>query len=94
MATKATTTKQVDAKGRIVLGKKFAGKTVIVEEIDETEIRIVAAAVIPEREVWLHKNKDAATQVKAGLAAARAGAYSKIPPDLKADAKLVAELAD
>lgn len=94
MTTKATTTKEVDAKGRIVLGKKFAGKTVLVEEIDDTEIRIVAAAVIPERELWLHKNQRAMARVQEGLAAARAGRYSKSPPQLKADGKLVSKLRD
>ena len=88
------TTKEVDAKGRIMLGKKFAGKTVIIEEIDDTEIRIVAAAVIPEREMWLHKNKRAMARVQEGLALARAGVYSNSPPDLKADTKSVAEIED
>lgn len=94
MTTKATTTKEVDAKGRLVLGKKFAGKTVIIEEIDDTEIRIVSAAVIPERELWLHKNERAMARVQEGLALARAGVYSKNAPDLKADARCVDELAD
>jgi hypothetical protein len=74
------TIKEVDAKGRIVLGKKFAGKTVIVEEIDDTEIRIIAAEVIPQREFWLHKNKNAMASVQRGLAQAKAGQVTKINP--------------
>src|SRR6266404_5086680 len=52
----AMTTKTADNKGRIALGPRFANKTVIIEEIDETEIRVTVAAVVPERELWLHKN--------------------------------------
>ncbi|HEV3137962.1 MAG TPA: hypothetical protein VGZ26_08655 [Pirellulales bacterium] len=74
------TTKEVDAKGRIAIGKKFAGKTVIVEEIDDTEIRIIAAKVIPQREFWLHKNKKAMASVQRGLAQAKAGKISKVNP--------------
>ena len=88
------TTKTVDAKGRIVLGPRFANKTVIVEDIDETEVRIVAAAVIPERELWLHKNATAMKNVQKGLAEVRSGKFSKRIPDIKADAKFVAELDD
>lgn len=86
--------KEVDAKGRIVLGKKFAGKTVIIEEIDDTEIRILTAALIPEREMWLHKNKRAMARVQEGLAQARAGAFSANPPEVAADAKQTAQLDD
>lgn len=87
-------TKLADSKGRIVLGSKFANKTVIVEEIDELEVRIIAAAVIPERELWLHKNAHAMATVQKGLAQARSHKFSKNPPNLKADEKVIAELAD
>jgi len=66
-------TRTTDNKGRITLGPAYANKHVIVEEIDETEVRIVLARVIPEREAWLHENKQAMSQVKAGLDDARAG---------------------
>jgi hypothetical protein len=52
------TTKTVDSKGRISLGARFANQTVIIEEVDSTEIRVTLAQVIPQREVWLHKNTD------------------------------------
>ena len=61
-------TKTVDSKGRICLGARFANKTVTVEEIGETEIRIVEAATIPDRELWLHRNQEAIDAVRAGLA--------------------------
>jgi hypothetical protein len=49
-------TKTTDSKGRLTLGERFANRTVIVEEIDETEVRITLARVVPEREMWLHGN--------------------------------------
>jgi hypothetical protein len=78
------TTKLADSKGRIALGSKFANKTVIVEEIDELEVRIIAAAVLPERELWLHKNEQAMAMVQQGLAQARSRRFSK-PPKRTAD---------
>ncbi|MEX2138319.1 MAG: hypothetical protein WD894_03610 [Pirellulales bacterium] len=86
------TTKLADSKGRIVLGSKFANKTVIIEEIDELEVRIIAAAVIPERELWLHKNEQAMATVQQGLAQARSRRFSKKPPNLKAHKKLAGEI--
>ncbi|MBI3461705.1 MAG: hypothetical protein HY000_01390 [Planctomycetes bacterium] len=87
-------TKLADSKGRVALGPQFANKTVIIQHIDETEVRVIAAAVIPEREVWLHKNTQAMASVQKGLSQARAGKLSKRPPDLSADVALVAELDD
>ena len=88
------TIKLVDGKGRITLGPQFANKTVIVEEVDETEIRVIAAAVVPEREMWLQRNRHAKTAVLQGLAQARAGKISRRPPDLIKDAKLATQLDD
>jgi len=48
------TTKTADSKGRISLGSRFANQTVIIEEVDPTEIRVTLAQVIPQREIWLH----------------------------------------
>ena len=82
------TTKLADGKGRVTLGPRFANKTVIVEEVDETEVRVIAAAVLPERELWLHQNPQAEKSVRRGLAQARAGKFSKKAPDLDGDASL------
>ena len=89
-------TKTTDSKGRLTLGERFANRTVIVEEIDETEVRITLARVVPERELWLHENREAAAAVhrgladaRAGLADARAGRLTTPTPDLAADAALV-----
>ncbi|HTV47620.1 MAG TPA: hypothetical protein VMG59_04180 [Phycisphaerae bacterium] len=87
------TTAQVDKKGRLTLGRRFAGKTVIVTEIDNSTVKITAAVVIPEREAWLYKNKSALSSVQRGLNQARKRQFVK-GPNLAADAKLVQRLDD
>ena len=74
------TTRTADSKGRVALGQRFANKTVIVEEINETEVRVIVAVVIPERELWLHRNEQAMAAVQRGLAQAKAGQLTKIDP--------------
>jgi hypothetical protein len=88
------TTKTADSKGRITLGSRFAGKTVIIEEIDATEIRITLAQTVPLRELWLYKNQRAKASVLRGLAQAAAGELAELPPDLQADEQLVEQLDD
>ena len=87
-------TKTTDSKGRLTLGERFANWTVIVEEIDETEVRITLARVVPERELWLHENREAAAAVHRGLADARVGRLTTPTPDLAADTALVERLGD
>lgn len=86
-------TAQADKKGRITLGRKFAGKTVIIEELGDDSVRITPAVVIPEREAWLYDNKKASVSVQRGLEQARKREFVK-GPDLSADAKLVEKLDD
>jgi hypothetical protein len=88
------TTKTVDSKGRIALGKRFANKPVIIEEISPTEIRVVMARLIPEQEAWLLENEPARTSVLRGLKQAKARQFSKRAPDLDADDSLVKDLDD
>lgn len=88
------TTKTTDSKGRLTLGERFANRTVIVEEIDGTAVRITLARVVPEREMWLHENQAAATAVSRGLAEARTGKFSSAGPDLAADAAVADTLQD
>jgi len=85
-------TKTVDSKGRLTLGTRFANRTVIVRAIDETEVVITLASVIPEREAWLYKNQKAKTLVAVGLEQAAAGRFSDSPPALDADAELAARI--
>jgi len=87
------TTRTTDSKGRLTLGERFANRTVIVEEIDETEVRVTLARVIPERELWLHTNRAVSEAVGRGLADAKEGRLSS-GPDLAADAALAERLQD
>lgn len=87
------TTKTADNKGRIALGKEFAGVPVIIEHISEFEVRIRKARVIPESEAWLWENEEALRTVKQGLKQAQ-GMDFATGPDLNSDDELVGELAD
>jgi hypothetical protein len=78
------TTKVADNKGRVTLGERYANRTVIVEEIDETEVRVTLARVIPEREAWLHDNPRAKGAVARGIAQAKAGKVNRGPDMTKA----------
>lgn len=88
------TTKVADSKGRISLGPAFANQPVIIEQVDPTEIRIIAATIIPKRETWLYENKQALQSVKRGLKQAAAKRFAKKPPNLDADSKLAGRLDD
>jgi hypothetical protein len=87
------TTRKVDSKGRLTLGERYAGRTVIVREIDETEIAVKLARIVPEREAWLYENPVALSMLRAGLAQSRAGQTAPAP-DLNADAGLAERLED
>jgi hypothetical protein len=83
----SVTVKTVDKKARVSLPKAFADHLVIIEEIDETEVRIRMARAIPEREMWLFKNPTALAMVLKGIEEARAGNF--VPgPDLEAAAAM------
>jgi hypothetical protein len=43
--------RSTDAKGRVSLPKAFANATVIIEQLNENELRIRKARVIPEDEI-------------------------------------------
>ena len=86
--------KTTDAKGRVSLGGHFANRAVIVEHQSDDEVIIRLARVIPEREAWLYENPKALASVRRGLDQARKGNVAKNPPDMKAAAKLAAQLED
>jgi hypothetical protein len=88
------TTKTADSKGRVSLGSRFANQAVIVEDVDSTEVRVTLAAVIPQREVWLHKNPKVKASVLRGVVQANAGKTAKAAPDLRRDARLAEQLDD
>jgi hypothetical protein len=50
--------------------------------------------VVPQRELWLHRNAKARDSVHRGLAQAQAGKFSRNPPDLDGDESLAKSLGD
>ena len=85
------TTRVVDSKGRIALGSRFVGRTVIVDDSATDRIVVTPAVVIPEREARLYRNEKALTSVRQGWAEARRRRLSKKSPDRRADAASIAE---
>lgn len=82
-----TFTRSTDKKARLTLPKEFADSLVIIEQVDESEIRIRKARAIPENELWLWQNPVACARVLDGLKEAKAGEFVA-GPDLEADAVL------
>jgi hypothetical protein len=82
-----STIKTADAKGRVVLGRAFANSTLIVTEVDPTEVTITKAKAIPERELWLLEHPKALRGVLEGLRQADRGQFDENPPDYEADLK-------
>jgi hypothetical protein len=74
--------KTIDDKGRLTLGREFAGRTVQVEK-DDDGILIKFYRVVPDREAWLWENETAKGMVDRGLRQAREGELSE-GPDLAA----------
>ena len=85
--------KTTDAKGRLGLGTNFANRVFIIEIVDD-EIHATPARVLPEREAWLFSNPVARDRLLKGLEQARAGQFSKNPPDLEEAAKLAEQIED
>ena len=46
--------KTIGASGQISLGKKYAGRIVTVDQVEEGVWSIKTAQVIPDNELWLH----------------------------------------
>ena len=65
-ASQKTVTKTADNKGRIGLGAIFANRSVIIQRLNETEMVIKLARVIPESEAWLYDNAEALAAVRTG----------------------------
>ncbi len=49
------TIKTVGSSGQISLGKKFAGQTVMLDEIDTGVWIVKLGRFIPDNEMWLHR---------------------------------------
>ncbi len=60
-----------DSKGRVPLGAKHAGERYIITQDAEGRFILEKAVLVPEREVWLHRNKKAKESVLKGLEQAK-----------------------
>jgi hypothetical protein len=49
--------KTIGASGQISLGKQYAGRTVIVDQVEDGVWTIKTAQVIPDNERWLHSSE-------------------------------------
>lgn len=49
------TIKTIGSSGQISLGKEYAGRTVLVEEVERGVWLIKTAKIIPDNEMWLHE---------------------------------------
>ncbi len=77
-------TRTVDPRGRLSLGKGFANRLVIIEELEGGVLQVIPAQAVPAPEVWLHENREAFGAVSQGIQEARAGQFAE-PPNLDAD---------
>ena len=50
-----TQIKTIGASGQISLGKEYAGRHNIIEEIEEGVWLIKTASIIPDSEMWMHE---------------------------------------
>ncbi|MDP2784401.1 MAG: hypothetical protein Q8O38_07410 [Sulfurimicrobium sp.] len=67
--------KVIGANGQVSLGKRFAGRQVLVEEQEPGVWLVRTATVVPDNERWLHEPQSAA-DLQSALAWAQAN-----PPD-------------
>ena len=63
--------KVVGSSGQISLGKQYAGRTVLVEQIEEGVWLLKVASVIPDNELWMH-TEPAKTRINQSIAWAEA----------------------
>ena len=60
------TVKTISPGGQISLGKKYAGRTVVIDNPEEGVWVVKTASVIPDNERWLHQ-QPAKSKLEAGL---------------------------
>ena len=88
------TIKTIDERGRLTLGREFAGCTVIIDDSDPRQIVVKPMKLVPAHEAWLYENQAARGLVRRGLAESRAGIVSEKAPDIAADSAWADMLED
>lgn len=84
--------KTIDEKGRLTLGREFAGRTVQIErEKDGVVIRF--CRIVPDHEAWLWENETAKAMVDRGAQQARRRDFGP-GPDLDAAFALADEIPE
>jgi hypothetical protein len=73
---------ETDDKGRLNLGKRYAHAYFIMEEGDSGNIILEPAAIIPKRELWIHKNPKAKKMLEMGIEQAKQGLGKRNAIDL------------
>ena len=66
-------TSNADAKGRVVLGPKYAHKMFRVSEQPDGNLLLEPVVAVHEREVWFYRNPEAQAMVQEGIRQSRAG---------------------
>lgn len=59
------TVKVIGANGQVSLGKEFAGKMILIDQIDKGTWLIKSGEFIPDSERWLHRAQDMSKLEKA-----------------------------
>ena len=87
------TTKTIDSKGRLLLGKEFASRLVVVDDNEPDRLVIMPATAVPDRELWLYRNPEALASLERGLEQAKRREF--VPgPNMEQAAALAAEIED
>ena len=89
----ATNIKTIDDKGRLTLGKEFAGRTVELEQ-SETGIVLRYVVAVPANEAWLWENEKALRAVRTGIEEAAAGTTGRGPKGLEAALEFADSIPD
>ena len=88
------TTKTLDSKGRVTLGLKFAGQTVVIDDSNPSCIQIRPVVLIPAEEAWLYQNQVAIDRVRKGLADAIVGNFADKGHDIENDLDWLGDVED
>ena len=82
-----------DAKGRVTLGREYAGATLLVQKSESGTVTLQPAVTVPASEAWLWTNNAALRSVQSGIDEAKRRRHAKAP-GLKAAARLAHKIKD